>query len=255
MNKTVIRSLAFVVACSFVGYTWISRTAQITTQSGSSLEQKLRTELAQAAKNKNIPNTLLLLKIIADDAVQKGQKAPGYNLCELQLDHSPHLFCKMNRGIERIAMPQLTGRPIPGSQADLLPRNQWQEVDGSQAFADYLRNTKGYKITLENVPAANLKATQNELVGSKVAGIWYAMEDPTTNAYKNITSMPLFISQDDYILDGHHRWAAAVAHGISKDDLANVIMKVERVQVPIDQLVIDANEFAQNFGIQAESGK
>lgn len=255
MNKTVIRSLAFVLACSFVGYNWISRTAQITAQSGSSLEQKLRTELAQAAKNKNIPNTLLLLKIIADDAVQKGQQAPGYNLCELQLEHSPHLFCKLNRGIERIAMPQLKGRPVPGSQADLLPRDERQEVDASQAFADYLRNIKGYKITLENVPAANLKATQNELVGSKVAGIWYAMEDPTTNAYKNITGMPLFISQDDYILDGHHRWAAAVAHGISKDDLANVIMKVERVQVPIDQLVIDANEFAQNFGIQAESGK
>ena len=141
------------------------------------------------------------------------------------------------------------------AQAALLPRNQWQEVDASQEFADYLRNIKGYTTSFENVPAAHLKATQNELVGSKVAGIWYAMEDPTTNAYKNITSMPLFISQDDYILDGHHRWAAAVAHGISKDNLENVIMKVERVHVPIDQLVIDANEFAQSFGIQAESGK
>lgn len=255
MNKTVVRSLAFIVVSSFVGYNWVSRTAQKVPGKTSALAQRLRTELAQAAKNKNIPNTLLLLKIIADDALQKGQQTPRYNLCELQLDHSPHLFCKLNRGIERIAMPQLKGRPVPGSQADLLPRDERQEVDASQAFADYLRNTKGYTISFEDVPAANLKATQNELVGSKVAGIWYTMEDPTTNAYKYITSMPLFISQDDYILDGHHRWAAAVAHGISKDNLANVIMKVERVQVPIDQLVADANEFTESFGIQAESGK
>jgi hypothetical protein len=252
MNKRVVRNWAFILVGSIIGYHWLNRSAQLPYQS---LEQRLRTELAQAEKNKNISNILLLLKIIVDDAVQKGQKAPSYNMCELTINHSPHLFCKLNKGIERIFMPQLTGRPIPGSQADRLPRNQWQEVDASQTFANYLRTTKGYTITLESVPAATLKATQNELVGSKVASIWYAMENPQSDAYKKITDMPLFISADNYILDGHHRWAAAVAHGIGQDNLNNVRMKVERIHVPIDQLIHDANEFVRMFGIQPESGK
>lgn len=255
MNKRVVHGVVFVMVGGFIGYHWVSRTAQVTSTQDAPLTQKLRAELAYAQKNKNIPNTLLLLKIIADDARQKGEQAPRYNLCELNVAHSPHLFCKLNRGIERISMPQLKGRPIPGSQADLLPRDEQNEVDASQEFANYLRTKKGYKISSEQVPAVQLQATQNELVGSKVAGIWYAMEDPTTDVYKNITNSPLFISQDNYIVDGHHRWAASVAHGIGQGNLEKVRMKVERVHAPIDQLVNDANEFAEEFGIQSESGQ
>jgi len=255
MNRSLIRNSALVLIGSIVGYHWLSRSSQLSPHALSPLEQRLRTELVHAEKSKNVSNILLLLTMIVDDAVQKGQKAPTYNLCELAVDHSPHLFCKLNKGIERIFMPQLTGRPVPGSAADHLPRNQWQEVDAGQAFAHYLRTIKGYKITMETVPAASLKATQNELVGSKVASIWYAMEDPYSDTYKKITSMPLFISADNYILDGHHRWAAAIAHGIGKNNLSAVQMKVERVHVPIRQLVNDANEFVHNFGIQPESGK
>src|SRR6185295_13066683 len=98
------------------------------------------------------------------------------------------------------------GFPVPGSLADALPRNERQEVDGNAAFLDYLQKVKGYTVTLEDVPAMSLKATQNELIGSKVAGIWYAMQDPNSVTYKTITSLPLFISQEGYILDGHHRW-------------------------------------------------
>lgn len=254
MKKKLMHSLAFIAVSSFIGYHWSNRTAQLKPVPRS-LTEKLRAELQYAQQNKNIPNTLLLLKIITDDALQKGKQAPSYNLCQLHVGHSAHRFCEFNIGIERILMPQLRGAPMPGSQADRLPRDERGEVDASRAFADYLRTEKGYTITREQVPAMQLKATQNELVGSKVAGIWYAMENPDTNAYTIVTSMPLFISQDNYILDGHHRWAAAVSHGISKDTLDKVVMLVDRVHVPIDQLVDDANEFTQRFGIQAESGK
>lgn len=262
MNKAQVRYFVFVLIASVIGYNLVSRTSQVPPRNNAgisahalSLQDRLYKELAVAEKNKNIPTILLLLKIIVDDAKERGEKAAlDYNLCDAQLSHSSHLFCKLNKGIDRLRMPQLKGTPIAGSAADALPRDSRNEVDASQAFLDYLKNVKHYTVTLEDVPAMSLQATQNELIGSKVAGIWYALQDPTSTTYKELMSLPIFISEDNYILDGHHRWAAIVAHGINNGNLANVRMKAERVHVPIIQLVRDANEFANAFGIKAEAG-
>ncbi len=260
--KSLHKKLLVVLLLSGIGgYGLLWHTAQVSTAQKTTLSsrvkdthvQTLYTELRRAEKNDDVPSVLLLLKIIVDDAVQQGEHAPEYNLCELQIPHTDHRFCAFNKGIKRLNMPQLKGVPVPGSKADQLPRDERHEVDGSQAFVEYLR-AKGYTMNLEEVPVVTLKATQNEIIGSKVAGIWYAMQDPTSDAYRTITSMPLFISRDNYILDGHHRWAAAVAHGISNGDLASVHMKAERVDVGIDQLVRDAHDFTRQFGIQPEEG-
>lgn len=261
MNKIHIRCFVFIIIASVIGYNLMSRTSQLPEKNNIgviantvSLQERLYKELAVAAKNENIPTLLLLLKIIVEDALAQGRKAPDYNLCTLQVSHSPHLFCKLNKGIDRLRMPQLKGKAVPGSRADALPRDSRQEIDASQAFLDYLKNDKKYVVTLEDVPAMSLQATQNELVGSKVAGIWYAMQNPDSATYKDITTLPIFVSQDNYILDGHHRWAAAIANGINNGNLAGMMMKAERVHVPITQLVNDANEFAASFGIRAEAG-
>lgn len=269
MNKTHIRYFVFVLIASVIGYNLISRSSQMAQSAAKNsivyspsqqealykaLQNSLYQELAVAERNQNIPTLLLLLKIIAEDARAKGEKAPDYNLCALNIEHSDHLFCKRHQNIARLKMPQLQGTPIPGSPADALPRNDRKEVDGNAAFLDYLQQKKGYRVTLEDVPAMSLKATQNELIGSKVAGIWYAMQDPNSDTYKTITSLPLFISQEGYILDGHHRWAAAIAHAINNGDLTHMMMKAKRVHVPISQLVQDANDFTKEFGIQAEAG-
>lgn len=217
------------------------------------LNQELREQFEKATQYNDVPNTLLLLKLIVDDAIRKGDKAPDYNLCKLHVKDT-HLFCEGNRGIKRVNMPQLSGIPLPNTPADNLPRNQRNEVDATNNFAEYLENKKQYKITEESVPAASLKATQNEIVGSKVAYIWLATQDPESDSYKTIIESPIFISQDNYVLDGHHRWAAAVARAISQGALSKLVMKAKRVHVGIDQLVKDANEFARIFGIKEEAG-
>jgi hypothetical protein len=151
-------------------------------------------------------------------------------------------------------MPQLVAVPVPGSAADALPRNQWGEVDGTNAFVSYIEDRKKHQITLEEVPVAQLKATQNELVGSKVANIWLALQDPHSATYKRLTEEPLFVSKDNYVLDGHHRWAATVARAISNATLPITTMKVKKVNENIEQLVQDANQFAQEFGLQQAHG-
>lgn len=217
------------------------------------LSQELKEEFDKAIQHNDVPNTLLLLKLIVDDAVRKGAQAPDYNVCNLHIKNT-RLFCEENKGIKRANMPQLVGKPIPGTPAADLPLNIRGEVDATNNFAEYLENNKNYTITVEKVPAAALKATQNEIVGSKVAGIWLATQDPESSSYKKVVESPIFVSRDNYILDGHHRWAAAVARAISQGRLDKLMMKTKRVDVSIDQLVKDANKFAQEFGIQEERG-
>ncbi len=216
-------------------------------------DARLQKSLVEAHKNNDIPSTLLLLKLITDDAVAKGAKAPDYNLCDLTVEGTT-LLCGKNKGIPRLYMPQLSGKPIPGSLADQLPRNKRGEVDATNNFSYYLTSTKKYSITKTRIPVTELHATQNEIIGSKVAGIWAAMQDKKSPFYYDIMNQGLFVSNDNYILDGHHRWAAAVARAISSGTLYSTTIVVNVVDAPIDQLVKDANEFAQQFGIQAETG-
>ena len=65
------------------------------------------------------------------------------------------------------------------------------------AVADKVRVSK------EMVSTSKLKKSQKELFKDKVKGI--ASKLTTPNAMK-----PLIISKDNHIVDGHHRWAAAI---------------------------------------------
>ena len=59
------------------------------------------------------------------------------------------------------------------------------------------------KVTKGMSMAGSLKASQKELIKSKVIGI--------SKKYNKPTDMkPLIISKDNYIVDGHHRWGAAI---------------------------------------------
>jgi hypothetical protein len=64
-------------------------------------------------------------------------------------------------------MPQLKGQAVEGTPA--FKKNPKGEVSGEEEFAESLRK-KGVKMIEKQVPAERLKATQNELVGAKVAG-------------------------------------------------------------------------------------
>lgn len=191
---------------------------------------------------------------IALDAKAKGEDAPNYDLCNVSVKGT-NLFCteklrskEYPNGVPRLEMPQLGGKPVPGSEADTLPRNPWDptEVDGSAHFISYLQGI-GMRTTRETFPAANLKASQAELVGSKIAAM---MVDRNFDPAKN----PVFVSNDNYVVDGHHRWAAVVARDAENDVLGDIQMNVVRVNAPISEVLHLANAWSKRFGIKQAAG-
>jgi hypothetical protein len=85
-----------------------------------------------------------------------------------------------------------------------ISRDEMPQIDGEHIgeFLDYVSD-EGKDYEKCSVPAGELQPSQNELDTDKADKIWN--EDA---AFEN----PLIISQDNYILDGHHRWLAVHRH-------------------------------------------
>jgi hypothetical protein len=186
---------------------------------------------------------------LGSQAKQKGEQAPNFNLCQVSIPGT-NLYCDGNKGIERGDMPQFKGTPQPGSPADKLPKDESGEADTEEFFKQML-NKQGIKVSEPtSVPPDRLKATQSELVGVKVAGMSKVLDDPNHPAYGKITA-PIYVSNDGYVLDGHHRWAAVVAHNAANPK-NQIPMNVRVIDEPIEPLVKRSNAFAEKMGIRAK---
>ena len=187
---------------------------------------------------------------LGNQAKKNGEKAPNFNLCQVSIPGT-NLYCDGNKGIERADMPQFKGTPQPGSPADKLPKDENGEADTEEFFKQML-NKQGIKVSEPTaVPPDRLKATQSELVGVKVAGMSKVLDDPNHPAYGKITA-PIYVSNDGYVLDGHHRWAAVVAHNAANPD-KQIPMNVRVIDEPIVPLVKRSNAFAEKMGIRAKA--
>jgi hypothetical protein len=186
---------------------------------------------------------------LGKQAKEKGEQAPNFNLCQVSIPGT-NLYCDGNKGIERGDMPQFKGTPQPGSPADKLPKDENGEADTEEFFKQML-NKQGIKVSKPAaVPPDRLKATQSELVGVKVAGMSKVLENPNHPAYGKITA-PIYVSNDGYVLDGHHRWAAVVAHNAANPK-NQIPMNVRVIDEPIEPLVKRSNAFAEKMCIRAK---
>jgi hypothetical protein len=81
------------------------------------------------------------------------------------------------------------------------------------------------RVTKETIPASKLKKSQKELYKDKVKGI--------ANRFNSPKDMkPLIISKDNHIVDGHHRWGAAI-YKWGED----VKIPVHRINLTIDNAI------------------
>lgn len=200
-----------------------------------------------ALKQPRQVSTLLgRLASIAQEAAAKGEQAPNYNLCQVSVKGT-NLFCAHSKGIPRVEMPQLKGKPTPGSKADKLPKDKNGEVDAGPAFRAHL-DSLGIKVTKESERADFLKASQSELVGVKVGGMM-------KNRGFDPTGQRIMVSDEGYVLDGHHRWATAVGRDAQDGRLGDIRMPIERVQMDIISLIREANQFTAAFGIAPKAAK
>lgn len=199
---------------------------------------------------KDIVGILKMIVQRSKIAKEKGEKLPEYDLCEATIPGT-NLFCGGNKEIPRKEMPQLIGNAVPGSFADSLPKNNKGEVDTTEAFKKQLAKN-GIKINNKKIDVTKLKATQNQLVGDKVAGMVNALINEPAEKTAGIRA-PIFVSNDGYILDGHHRWAALVGLDLANGGGPNVDMDIMEVDMKIEDLLDFSNKFCNKIGLQQKA--
>jgi hypothetical protein len=203
-------------------------------------------------KNVHKVNTLLTkLAAITKDAVKRGKDAPNYDACKITVN-GVSVFCggslrtkEYPNGMPRVVMPQLGGEPVKGSQADKLPKDDKGRVDAGPEFLDHL-DKLGIGTKSESVVASHLIASQNELVGPQIAKRVAEKEYTPTS--------PIFISRDNYVVDGHHRWAAVVGQDAKDNKLGNLKIRVIRLDAPISEILHIAKKWSVKYGLPGASG-
>jgi len=183
------------------------------------------------------------LAAIGNDARAKGEKAPVYDLGKVTIQGT-NLFMNGNLGVPRVEMPQFTGVPAPGSRADLeYPKDERGEVDLGRAFTEHLQSL-GIGVTQsEKIPSEVLRATQDQLDGVKVAGMAKAIE---SGAYVP-TNRDIWTTKDDYVLDGHHTWAAATA--VSYQTGEQTFISANVIDMPITDALREAQTWTAQMGL------
>lgn len=182
---------------------------------------------------------------IVKDAHSRDHDAPDFDLCKVSVKGT-NLFCQDNLGIPRIKMPQMRGMPEAGTLADSKPRNKKGKVDVGEDFIADLK-ASGIKVTTTEIRASHLRASQEQIVGERVSELVRKAE-----AGEDLRKRPIFVTKDNYVLDGHHHWAAIVAHGAGKSKDLKVPVHV--VDMEIGEAIDRANSFAKRAGIKPKAG-
>lgn len=202
------------------------------------------------AERKVVKELEKIFKIIKNSKDKKN--LPDFDLCKVTIPGT-NLFCGKNQGIPREKMPQLKGFPEKGSKADKLKKNKDGEVSIEDVFRKSLEKA-GHDIKKKKIDVTKLKATQNQLVGTKIASMLDALKNKPENETKGIRA-PIFISKDGYILDGHHRWAALVGLDLANGGGPDVKMDVLQIDLSAKELVKYTNNFANKMGIKQKKAK
>ena len=81
-----------------------------------------------------------------------------------------------------------------------IPRKLLPQIFNANKFAKVIKRNFGIKTRKISMRPRNLKPSQGEINSDVVNDII---------KYKKVYQNPLVVSKDKYIIDGHHRWAAA----------------------------------------------
>jgi hypothetical protein len=182
------------------------------------LFENRRVELKQV---KQISTLIKRLGETAAEMAEHGETAPTFNLCLVSVKGT-NLFCADQIGIPRVEMPVI-------------------RAGATKDFIKYLKK-QGYDIEKGTEKAANLRATQSEISGVKVAAAMEKIKD--RGFYKR-----LVVSRDDYILDGHHTWAGQLGLDAKDNKLDNdKHVKIARVDISITKLIEEAEKWTGGAG-------
>jgi GNAT superfamily N-acetyltransferase len=202
---------------------WVDKDGVIHTSNVYDAQRALFENRKVALKQlKQVSTLIMRLGETAKEMAEQGEEAPVFNLCNVSIEGT-NLFCSQQKGIPRAEMP-------------VIPAKQ------TKAFVKHLKSL-GYEIERSTERADHLRATQSEISGAKVAA---SMERIRKEGfYKR-----LVVSDDDYILDGHHTWAGQLGVDAQDNTLkGDKHVKISRVNIDIIKLIEIADQWTKEHGI------
>jgi len=174
--------------------------------------------------------------------------------------------CKGALGTVRANMPQIASAEDFGGELAAPPpkgleTNEPEKIpDLGKAARDYLDSSddggpwpSGDQVAMEtvkNVDPANLKPTQKDIYMDNALKKY---QSGLASVQKGSGWAPwnasILVSKDGYVLDGHHRWAATIIFN-DRHPEAKKAMTIERVGMPIEDLLKVANAYSDATGAQ-----
>lgn len=158
-------------------------------------------------------------------------------------------ICSQNKGIDRSSMPQLMDEPIKkmlksddpkdvkkakaaiAAGADPTSDKSPMDMFIDRLAKDGLVDTSDQGIT--QMPVGKLKATQANIKAKKTYSMAQGFLQGSNNPKGewDPADSPILVSNDGYILDGHHRWSASLTADPEKE------MNVRVIDLPMDKLL------------------
>lgn len=216
----------------------------------------LKGERVELQDTKDVHTVLKKLGEMAITAAKHKENAPNFDPCLITVKGTS-LFCTEKlktedfpHGIPRIEMPQFKSKnPVPGSEADKLPKDEHGEVDATRAFLDHLEQAGVKSDPHATILARKLKASQAEMEGTKVAALMLHPERDPKKAKITVT-------RDGYVLDGHHTWAAAIGRDAEDGNLDNdKEMEVVKIDMSMSEVYHLSVAWTKKFGLPAAGVK
>lgn len=126
-----------------------------------------------------------------------------------------------------------------------IPRDQMPQIPDAlrEDFIASLK-TQGISTSQETVSPSSLYPTQNQIDATKVGGMLAAYDKGTLNV------QPILVSQDDRVLDGHHRWAALTAADVSTPAKGDIKMPIVRIHAGHQKALDVMLDYAHAHGVE-----
>lgn len=186
-------------------------------------------------------------------AAQKGHPHPGqryhHGWIRIGVDDGPERVVPHHHvGIDRKDMPQLAGAATAGTPSEAIAGGAGKFADLRGHFEEQLKRD-GIPVTHERVRVTSLHASQNEVNPVKVNGMADAVRSGDPRAVESM-GKPVFISRDNYVIDGHHKWAAGM---LLDADTHPQHLNVHRVGLNVHEALDYARRFGDRMGIGRRS--
>jgi hypothetical protein len=200
-----------------------------------------RTEAARAAANVRWGNRTKAVPSIDAASLSRGQKITidgkqlgnlTVNMVDTGLDGDLRnvsipgyaLFDGANMGLRREQMPQMPARNKP-------------------KFLSEMR-LQGVGVAAQSVDPRTLKPSQADISAAKTGEILKKMRD---GSFYDSPAGRILVSKDGFVIDGHHRWAAAAAYAF---DVPGARLPIIRVGLNAADLIPAARQFGAREGIK-----